>query len=107
MSLTTCPSCGNLTTWSWEDAFDKFGYGDGDGVVMTEHVAEALRNRKYEVTVEAWGCHNIVITSIKRAGKELIPATCQLGYDDPRDYLPKAIIKLLDKTFTPDTEVKQ
>lgn len=46
---TICPTCGQAHNWSWEEAFDKFGFGDGDDLVMTEKVAEALRKNGYEV----------------------------------------------------------
>jgi hypothetical protein len=106
MSITTCPTCCTDVDWSWDEAFDKFGFADGDGVVMTEHVADALRNAGYLVKVEPWGCHNITIASItSMAGRELIPFDrISFGYDDPRDYLPKRIITLLDAAFG-DTEV--
>ena len=106
MSSTTCPTCGESHSWSWEEAFEKFGFGDGDGIVMTEHVATALRTRGHTVTTEPWGCHNVTITSIKtKKGKELIPEDINLGYDDPRDYLPKPIIELLDAAFSVAQEV--
>jgi hypothetical protein len=105
--MTTCNSCGNSHFWNWEEAFDKFGFGDGDGLVMTESVANALRKAGCDVTVEPWGCHNVVITEIKRRGQSLIPESIQLGYDDPRDYLPNDIVVLLDAEFTDDTEVLQ
>lgn len=106
MSITTCTTCGHTQTWNWEEAFDKFGFGDGDDIVMTEHVAEALRKVGYIVNVEAWGCHNVVITSIERRGKSLIPDNANLGYADPRDYLPARIVKFLDRAFTDNTEVE-
>ena len=106
MSITTCPSCGESHHWSWEEAFDKFGFGDGDGIVMTEHVANALRTRGYDVTAEPWGCHNVTICSIKtKKGRELIPETANCGYDEPRDYLPKHIVTLLDQAFPESVEV--
>jgi hypothetical protein len=105
MSITVCPECCNETHWEWDEAFDKFGFNDGDGLVMTEHVAEALRAYGYAVTIEPWGVHNVVINSIKRHKKELIPASCNLGYDDPRDYLPKRIVKILDVAFSPSAKV--
>ena len=64
MSITTCPTCCAPHTWLWEEAFDKFGFGDGDGIVMTEHVANALRKHGYVVTAEPLGVHNVAITSI-------------------------------------------
>ncbi len=99
MSITSCPTCGEVHSWNWEEAFDKFGFDDGDGIVMTEHVANALRTHGYTVTTEPWGMHNVVIWSIELRGKEQVPDTCKRGYDDPRDYLPKRIITILDETF--------
>ena len=97
-----------IITWSWEEAFDKFGFEDGDGAVMTDVVVAVLRDAGYSVTAEPWGSHNITISSIQDAsGAELIPTDIQFGYDDPRDYLPDAIIKLLDADpRTGDAEVR-
>lgn len=84
-------------TWSWEEAFDKFGFEDGDGPVMTYVVEAVLTDAGYTVIAEAWGMHNVVIQSIKDAsGVELISSDIELGYDDPRDYLPEILITLLD-----------
>jgi hypothetical protein len=107
MSITHCPTCSEVHSWSWAEAFDKFGFGDGDGIVMTEHVATALRIRGYTVTTEPWGCHNITITSIQtKNGTKQIPERANLGYDDPCDYLPKRIITLLDEAFPHSGEVQ-
>ena len=84
-------------SWSWEEAFDKFGFEDGDGPVMTDVVEAVLTDAGYTVAAEPWGMHNVVIQSIKDAsGAELMPSDIELGYDDPRDYLPEALIALLD-----------
>jgi hypothetical protein len=108
MSITTCPTCGESHSWSWEEAFDKFGFGDGDGIVMTEHVAEALRKASYTVTTEPWGMHNVTISSINsKTGEEMIPDDIVDGYDNPRDYLPKHIITLLDEAFPENVEVME
>lgn len=96
-----CPTCGNAYVWAWEEAFDKFGFDDGDGLVMTETVADALRKRGYNVTVEPWPLHNVVITEIGKDGVSLIPEAAELGYDDPRTYLPRDIIAILDWAFPP------
>lgn len=107
MSFSTCPTCFNTVDWSWEEAFDKFGFGDGV-FVMTEHVADALRAHGYVVEVSAWGMHNVTIDSIKaKNGKELIPLDrINIGYDDARDYLPKRIVRLLDAAFPVGKEVE-
>ncbi len=96
---TICPTCGHAHHWSWEEAFDKFGFGDGDDLVMTETVADALRAHGYTVTVTQWGMHNAIITDIERDGIALIPDTATRGYDEPREYLPKEVIAILDREF--------
>ena len=40
-----------------------------------------------------------------KKGKELIPGEIDYGYDDPRDYLPKRITKLLDEALPSELEV--
>lgn len=105
MSISTCPRCCSEIDWDWDDAFQKFGFNDGDGIVMTEHVARVLRDAGYVVTVEAWGLHNVVIASILDAGIEQIPEDYDYVDDDPRDHLPKKIVTLLDQAFTSTTEV--
>lgn len=101
MSVTTCRCCGGAYHWSWEDAFDKFGFDDGDGMVMTAAVAVALEDAGYVVDHDVWGIHNEVIDSIKtKDGVELIPhERIQHGYDNPRDYLPEDVVAWLDATF--------
>ena len=84
-------------TWSWEEAFCKFGFGDGDGLVMTHEVVNALNAAGYTATSIRWGLHNTIIESIiDQKGNELIPDTAVLGYDNPREYLPSQIREILD-----------
>lgn len=100
MPISDCDHCGGDYHWKWEEAFEKFGFMDGDGQVETWNVEAVLAEAGYEVTVEGWGMHNTVITSIKKDGKELIPRddpNVTFGYDDPRDYLPEDIVSLLDR----------
>lgn len=86
--------------WPWEDAFDKFGFEDGDGTIHTHEVARAIANLGYMVTQMRWGMHNTVITSIKDAsGLEQIPTDTRIGYESPRSYLSEAIILHLDRVF--------
>ena len=106
MSITHCPTCCQETTWYWTDAFDKFGFEDGDGIVMTKHVAETLTKAGYTVATQTWSIHNVIITSIKRDGIELIPENANLGYDGPLDYLPKDIIALLNDAYPDDGVVE-
>lgn len=106
MPSTECHACLGFYWWRWEEAFDKFGFGDGDGQVMTEAVADTLRAAGYVVETERWGLHNIVIVSIERDGVEQIPDAAITGYDNPRDYLPPAIVALLDEKLPEDGEVQ-
>ena len=103
MSNSICKTCGGSYHWQWEDAFDKFGFDDGDGQVMTDTVADTLREAGYTVSAEPWGFHNVIITSIRHGKRELIPSTATVGYDDPREYLPQATIKLLVHKLGKDT----
>ena len=97
MPITPCSNCGSDYHWLWEEAFDKFGFNDGDGQVETDTVIAALAEAGYVAEAHPWGWHNVVIHSIKdRDGRELIPATITLGYDHPRGYLPRAVIDVLD-----------
>ena len=97
MPNCTCQTCGGTYHWIWEDAFDKFGFGDDDGQVETDTVVEVLEAAGYSVEHEVWGLHNNVISSVKKNGVEQIPLNATVGYDDPRQYLPAAIVTLLDE----------
>lgn len=98
MPVSNCRCCGAPVEWNWEDAFFKFGFGDGDGLVMTEKVSDVLMSAGHVTNLVQWGFHNLVIQSITRGGIEQIPNEgIVFGYDDPRDYLPKAILDLLDE----------
>lgn len=107
MPISTCHCCGGDCQWHWEEAFEKFGFNDGDGNVETENVVEVLSSAGYEVESRQWGLHNVIIVSlIDREGRQLLPIdhpTLVLGYDDPRTYLPQAVIDLLDREL-PATE---
>lgn len=99
MSALTCRSCG-AKLWRWTEAFDKFGYDDGDGHVGTPEVVSVLESAGYRCEAHVWGLHNTVIVSITTAdGHELIPEGTHVGYDNPRAYLPGEIIALLDRAL--------
>lgn len=91
------------TSWYWEEAFDKFGFDDGDGLVLTHLVAEALRfmpGRSLTVHHDVFGMHNDVITNIFDGGIDLWSADiANPGYDDPRNILPGDIIAYLNEEF--------
>ncbi|MBU1210189.1 MAG: hypothetical protein KJ587_02830 [Alphaproteobacteria bacterium] len=100
--ISLCDNCGHEIRWSWTEAFEKFGFNDGDGQVETWQVEGVLTDAGYAVTVQGWGLHNTVITSVKKDGVEQIPygrPGFTFGYDEPRSYLPPEIIALLDEHF--------
>lgn len=102
MTVTTCNNCGGSYEWHWEDAFDKFGFNDGEGQIETWTVGHILELAGYTVEIVGWGLHNSVIHSLKLADEEFIPEEDSehvFGYDNPRNYLPKEIIKLLDENL--------
>jgi hypothetical protein len=83
-----------------------FGFGDGASGYLTDIVADVLRKAGYTVSVEPWGIHNTVIDSIRKGGIELIPLQrIRFGYDEPRHYLPKKHIRLLDRELSTNREV--
>lgn len=95
----TCPVCGGLYEWTWEEAFDKFGYGDGDGLIMTGDIVEVLTKLGYAPECIGGGVHNEYITDLWKDGGSIIPDDVKMGYDDPRCYLPRDLIAQLDKAF--------
>ena len=83
--------------WEWEEAFNKFGLGDGDGWNGTHIVEDFLyKIGCKEVECDNWGIHNFMIFHIvDKDGKKYEFD----GYEDPQNILPKRIIKRLDKEF--------
>lgn len=51
--------------------------------------------------------HNVVITSIIKDGIAMIPEHADVGYDDPRIYLPDEIVELLDRAFLAEAEFEE
>ena len=92
-----------IITWEWEEAFSKFGFGDGDGWNGTHEVEGEIESLGYEVEADSWGCHNYMIFDIKKDGKSVYAGDdLSIGYDDARNYLPNDIINHLDKEFPDD-----
>ena len=84
----------------WEQTFDKYGFGDGDDTIYTPDVAAYLEERGY-VTEWGGGCHNDYFDSIQdEDGCELVELPgIRAGHDDPREYLPAALVAALDANF--------
>jgi hypothetical protein len=93
--------------WTWDEAFDKFGFGDGDGLVMTYEVSSFLTDNGYFVDCDSWGMHNTTImfltapdgTKLIDAGEVVGKPDVEYGYDCPSKYLPTDLVALLNKEF--------
>lgn len=103
MPISECDHCRGTYQWHWEEAFNKYGFGDGDCQVETHNVVNGLTEAGYEVGVLEWSLHNTIIVSIKKNGIELIADGITIGYDDPREYLPPELTGFLDKEFPSET----
>jgi len=92
-----------MIEWEWEEAFDKFGFGDGDSWNGTHIVANEINDLGYVTDCDTWGIHNYMIMDVRK-GQESVYTNpdAQIGYDSPREYLPDDIINHLDKMFTED-----
>jgi hypothetical protein len=106
--------------WEWVDAFDKFGFGDGDGANFTDDVAAFINSKGYECDCETWGIHNYMIKDITAHDPETDECGASImtypeghpkfgeevkyGYDNPREWLPKWLVEKLDKEFGEDNE---
>ncbi len=122
-----------IITWEWEDAFSKFGFGDGDSWNGTHEVQGEIESLGYKVECDSWGIHNYMIFDIKKDGKSILfpegnetgenlnnwlPEVEQrikdrsgtrtdvdpLGYEQPYLFLPDDIIEHLDKVFNEEYE---
>lgn len=88
--------------WNWEEAFNKFGFEDGDGWNGTHIVAEFIEKLGYTTECEHWGIHNYMIMDIQKDGVSLMDENkITVGYDDPNIYLPADLVAALDKKFPP------
>jgi len=89
--------------WEWEEAFDKFGFDDGNGWNGTDIVADFIQIFGYETKRQQWGLHNYFITDLLvRCGPiqiSIIPEKVEVGYDNPRDWLPRRLIEDLEMKF--------
>ena len=83
----------NNIQWEISEAFDKFGFDDGNGPNFTEVVKDAIEAAgSYECDVESFDAHNYMIFEIVEAvpGGEVIAKFD--GYELPEwDTLPEPI----------------
>ena len=89
--------------WEWEEAFEKFGFGDGDGPNFTDEVAEYLEELGYKAECGTAGMHNYMIFNLYDAsGKDVLEG---MGQDDNiREILPEDVVAKLDSKFPKELE---
>lgn len=86
-----------IIEWQWEEAFDKFGFGDGDRWNGTHEVVGEIESLGYECETEHWGCHNYMIFDIKKDGKSILfPERNDTGVDLD-DWLPEVEQRIKDR----------
>lgn len=94
-----------ILTWTWEEAFQKFGFNDGNNS-QTFRVQAALGDAGY-ASHEVSGVHNTYIVWL---GKETVEVWNAEGFSDTGDdaqlraTLPPEVVALLDLAF-PDALV--
>ena len=88
--------------WVWEEAFSKFGFGDGDGWNGSAHVARFIDDvYNVKTVLDSWGMHNYMIVDILDKDRNtIIPEDVDIGYTSARQYLPKDLVALLDEEFS-------
>lgn len=94
----------HVQEWSWEEAFSKFGFEDGDGWNGTSLVSDFIESLGYSTECENWGMHNYLI--VKLFMPDSTEVLCPLdemgkgwGYREPRGYLPQTLVRALDEEF--------
>tara|TARA_R110000744_G_scaffold369812_1_gene480228 strand:+ start:7 stop:300 length:294 start_codon:yes stop_codon:yes gene_type:complete len=93
-----------IVYWEWEEAFYKFGFGDGDGHNFTDVVEDLLTNLGWKVDSDSYGCHNYMIFDLTGPNGEKPMSRHEIGYDCPREYLPIKLIQALDREFPAEHE---
>ena len=90
-----------VITWSWREAFDKFGFQDGDGWNGTDIVADYIEETFNVVTQrDSWGCHNYLILDVLcKNGVSQIPNNFTVGYDEPDQWMHPSWVTNLDMYF--------
>lgn len=84
-------------TWHWEEAFEKFGFGDGDSWNGTHEVEGEIESLGYTCETDSWRCHNHMIFDIKKDGKSILfPEKNDIGMDLD-DWLPEVAQRIKDR----------
>ena len=82
-------------SWTWADAFDKYGFDSGNSPVQSDKVAEFLEELGYTVTIKTDGKHNPEqIVGLQKDGNILTWSDWNVV-----KYLPKELMTQLDEKF--------
>lgn len=104
--MQTCPACWSPINWC--ESFAKFGHDDGEDCVHTFNVGNFIEKVGYHVEVLSVSTHNPIVLVLSKLDDEHklvvtygdnIPEGNQLGYSNPRENLPPALVTLLDQEF--------
>ena len=93
-------------TINWLDAFDKFGFDDGEeNKGQTEEIADFLADNKYYAQLNASGGHNTYIFQIYDSeGERAYPNEKAGSRYGKRNMFPPKLLKLLDGKYGKSTK---
>ncbi len=83
--------------WRWEEAFDRFGFDDGDGYCLTQAVANVLENAGCRCRTARFGAHNTIIHRITLPDGSALDTPH--AKSSARLWLPARLVAMLDNAF--------
>lgn len=88
-----------ITTWSWSEAFSKYGFDDGDSPEAENNTSAVVYTLEQQGCTDIeegrWGLHNYMIHALTYEG-----VTYDFdGYSSPRTTLPQKLVDALDAEF--------
>ena len=82
-----------IIAWTWEDAFQNYGFNDGNDWCRTFVVVEALEELGYKCET-SYGSHNNYICTLTKDTTSI-----EVGEDNLRRSLPRDAVTFLDQQF--------
>lgn len=89
-----------IIQWEWEEAFDPYGFGDGDSWNGTGLVQSAIERLGYQTEADG-GMHNFCIHHLTK-GEERWELVGHDGVEELRRLLPPDVVTTLDREFNAD-----
>lgn len=84
--------------WQWEEAFQKFGFRDGDDPQHNKEVGDFLKDFGYSYHTSS-GIHNGFICALAHNGVRVELPEDDEDVVDIRAMFPKDVLAALDKAF--------